>query len=153
MGSNSNIRFFDTQLQRQVRESDLRQVARAESLPIRAAEADLRTHELGEDFDAIVSIGLLRFFDCPTALARLRDIQAHVKPGGVAVVNVLVEGTTDQDMFDPSDHCLFARDELDRRFAGWEILHSGHQDFPAPRELTKTFATVVARKPALAGAD
>lgn len=203
MVSNSSIRFFDTQFQRQVREADLRlnpfeqavlpylrgrvldygcglgnlavaaarqgcsvvaldashtaiehlrQIARSESLPIQAAEADLRTHELSEDFDAVVSIGLLMFFDCPTALARLRDIQARVKPGGVAVVNVLVEGTTYQDMFDPSDHCLFARDEMHRRFAGWEILHLEHQDFPAPREQTKSFVTIVARKPPLAGA-
>ena len=204
MVSNSSIRFFDTQFQRQVREADLRlnpfeqaalphlrgrvldygcglgnlavaaarrgcsvvaldashtaiehlrQVVRSESLPIRAAEADLRTHELSEDFDAIVSIGLLMFFDCPTALARLRDIQAHVEPGGVAAVNVLVEGTTYRDMLDPSDHCLFARDELHSRFAGWDILHSEHQDFPAPRELTKSFDTVIARKPALADAS
>lgn len=125
----------------------LNQVALSGSLPIQAVEADLRTYELGEDFDVIVSIGLLMFFDCPTAFAQLRQLQAHVRPGGVMVVNVLVEGTTYRDMFDPSSHCLFSRDEMHQRFAGWEILHAEHQDFPAAREQIKSFMTVVARKP------
>lgn len=128
----------------------LRQLARCESLTIEAGEADLRTHQLTEHFDAIVSIGLLMFFDCPTAFAQLRHLQAHVRPGGVAVVNVLVDGTTYHDMFDPSAHCLFARDALQHAFAGWEILSAEPQDFPAPRELIKSFVTVVARKPATA---
>lgn len=125
----------------------LGQRAQGESLDIAAVEADLRTYALQEDFDAIVCIGLLMFFDCATALAQLQHLQAHVRPGGVAVVNVLVEGTTYLDMFDPSAHCLFAWDELHRRFAGWEMLHAEHRDFPAPGDTTKSFVTVVARKP------
>ena len=203
MVSDSSIRFFDAQFQRQVREADLRlnpfeqaalrflsgrvldygcglgnlavaaahrgcsvvaldashtavehlrRVAQAESLQIQAIEADLRTFRLHEDFDSAVSIGLLMFFDCPTAFAQLSDMQAHVKPGGIAVVNVLVEGTTYLDMFDPASHCLFSREEMHRRFAGWEILHCESQDFPAPRDLVKSFVTIVARKPGLAGA-
>jgi tellurite methyltransferase len=127
----------------------LRHVARAESLPIRAAEADLRTHELREDYDAIVCIGLLMFFDCPTAFAQLHMLQSHVRPGGVAVVNVLVEGTTFLDMFDPAGHCLFARGEMPERFAEWEILRCAHEDFPAANERIKSFVTMVARKPRL----
>jgi tellurite methyltransferase len=203
MVSDSSIRFFDAQFQRQVREADLclnpfeqsalphlhghvldygcglgnlavaaarqgcsvvaldashtavehlRRVAEADSLPIQALEADLRTHELHEDFDSVVSIGLLMFFDCPTAFVQLAHLQAHVKPGGVAVVNVLIQGTTYLDMFDPSSHCLFSREEIHRRFAGWEILHCEFQDFPAPREQLKSFVTVVARRPEIAGA-
>lgn len=125
----------------------LRQVARAESLPISAAEADLRTHVIDEDYDAVVSIGLLMFFDCPTAFAQLRSLQARVRPGGVAIINVLVEGTTFLDMFDPSGHCLFAREEMHRQFAGWEILLCDHRDFPAANTEIKSFATVIARKP------
>lgn len=202
MGSNSSIRFFDTQFQRQVREADLqlnpfeqaalpylhgrvldygcglgnlaraaarqgcsvlaldasptaiahlRQVAISESLAIEAVEADLRAYELHEQFDAVVSIGLLMFFDCPTALAQLRNLQAHLKPGGVAVVNVLVEGTTYLDMFDPQGHCLFARDEMRKCFARWEMVRSDRQDFPAPGGQVKSFITVVARKPQFPG--
>lgn len=127
----------------------LRQMAQVESLPIEATEVDLRTYEIREDFDAVVSIGLLMFFDCPTALEQLRNIQAHVRPGGAAVLNVLIEGTTYLDMFDPTSHCLLSRDEMLDRFSGWEILRSEYQDFPAPNEQVKSFITVVARKPAL----
>jgi len=130
----------------------LRQVAQAESLPITAAEADLRRYELRDEYDAVSCIGLLMFFDCPTAFAQLQQLQSHVRPGGVAVVNVLVEGTTYLDMFDPSGHCLFARDEMLGRFAGWEILRSEYQDYPAANDTTKAFVTVIARKPALRAA-
>ena len=125
----------------------LQKVAQAEALPIHAAQADLRRYELGEDFDAIVCIGLLMFFDCPTAFAQLRHLQAHVRPGGVLVVNVLVEGTTYRDMFDLSSHCLLSRDAMLDQFVDWEILHTKQQDFPAPGEQLKSFMTVTARKP------
>lgn len=125
----------------------LREQALAQSLAIRAEEADLRTYEIVQDYDAVVSIGLLMFFDCPTAFAQLESLQARVRPGGVAVINVLVEGTTYTDMFDPAGHCLFAPDELRRRFAGWEVLVCEQREFPAPGDRVKAFVTVVARKP------
>lgn len=128
----------------------LRERARAQALPIEATEADLRTHALHEDFDAVACIGLLMFFDCATARAQLAALQAHVRPGGVAAVNVLVEGTTYLEMFDASGHCLFAPDELRARFAGWEVLEWRREDFPAPEGTVKAFATIVARKPASA---
>ena len=127
----------------------LRQAAAAEGLPIDAAEADLRTYELAQDFDAIVCIGLLMFFDCPTAYRQLAGLQAHVRPGGVAAVNVLVEGTTYLDMFGPEGHCLFAPDEMTRRFAGWELLRVEPQAFDAPNGRVKSFVTLIARKPAV----
>jgi len=125
----------------------IRRVAAVESLPLEAAEADLRSHEIREDFDTVVAIGLLMFFDRPTALKQLQALQVHVRPGGVAVINVLVEGTTYLDMFDPDAYCLFARDELRERFAAWEVLHAEHRDFPAPRGLVKAFDTLIAAKP------
>ena len=131
----------------------LRAQAQAESLPIRAEEVDLRCHVLREDYDAVASIGLLMFFDCPTAFAQLEQLQSHLRPGGVMVVNVLVEGTSYLDMFDPAGHCLFARDEIARRFAGWELLRLEQREFPAPRDTLKSFVTVVARKPEVHHAD
>lgn len=125
----------------------LRRVANTESLSICATEADLRIYAIDEDYDAVVSIGLLMFFDCPTAFIQLTSLQSHVRPGGVAVINVLVEGTTYLEMFDPSAHCLFSRNALTERFAGWEILLCEHQDFPAANETLKSFVTVIARKP------
>lgn len=53
-----------------------------------------------------------------------------MRPGGVAIVNVLVEGTTYLGMFDPSGHCLFSRDEMHKRFAGWQILAQRVPGFP-----------------------
>ena len=118
-----------------------------ESLPVQAAVADLQDFELDEDFDAVVSIGLLMFFDCPTAFKALSHLQAGVRVGGVAIVNVLVEGTTYLDMFDTESRCLFARSGMEARFAGWNILHSQFSDSEAPGGKNKAFATVIAREP------
>lgn len=122
-------------------------VAAREGLALEARQADLRSEPIRETFDAIVSIGLLMFFDCVAARRSLADIQGHVCPGGIAVVNVLVEGTTYLGMFDPDHYCLFARGEMARRFAGWDLLASEFEDFPAPGDRIKSFETVIARKP------
>ncbi len=125
----------------------IKQRAAVEALPVHAALADLRDYELDEDFDAVVSIGLLMFFDCPTAFKALSNLQAHVREDGIAVVNVLIEGTTYLDMFDARGYCLFSRAELGSRFAGWRILRSEFSDFEAPGGRNKSFATVIAQKP------
>ena len=121
--------------------------AAAEGSPIAAQVADLRDHRLTDDYDCIVSIGLLMFFDGPTALGILGQLQDRVRPGGIAAINVMIEGSTYLDMFDPSGYCLFEPDELGRRFAGWELLHSTLQCFDAPMAKVKRFTTIVARKP------
>ena len=87
------------------------------------------------------------FFDCPTASRVLSDIQAHVREGGIAVINVLVEGTTYLEMFDPSAYCLVAPSEMQERFAGWTIEYSEISNFEAPNHTVKRFSTVIARKP------
>jgi tellurite methyltransferase len=92
------------------------------------------------------------FLDCPTAFRCLEELKQCVRPGGTAIVNVLIEGTTYMEMFDPSFHCLFSRDELQRRFAGWEILRAEYRDFPAPGQRVKAFETLIARRPVTAGA-
>jgi tellurite methyltransferase len=127
----------------------IRQRAAAEALAVEAELADLRQYEIHEDFDAVVSIGLLMFFDCEMAFKALASLQAHVREGGIAAINVLIEGTTYLDMFDASHYCLFSRDELATRFAGWEILHDESSNFAAPGNRSKAFATIIARKPAL----
>ena len=110
----------------------LRRTVHARRLPIDARQIDLRHYRIDQTFDSIVSIGLLMFFDCPTAFRLLDDIRGHVRPGGTAAVNVLVEGTTYLEMFDALGHCLFAGDELRRRFAPWEIVAERRQTFDAP---------------------
>lgn len=125
----------------------LREAAQREALPLHATQADLRMQRIGGPFDTVVCIGLLMFFDRPTALRQLAALQAAVRPGGAAVVNVLTEGTTYLEMFAPEGHCLFAPDELRERFAGWEQLHFERRSFEAPGDTVKWFATVIARKP------
>lgn len=125
----------------------LRAVARAEGWPITAEVTDLRAHALAEDFDAVACIGLLMFFDQASADAQLAQLQARVRPGGVAVINVLVRGTTFLDMFAGIEPCLFAPDELRQRFAGWDVLLDERQEFPVPDGRVKAFSTLVARKP------
>lgn len=121
--------------------------AAAEAADVTAVLADLRDCPLEGPFDCIVAIGLLMFFDCPTAHRALAQLQSHVRPGGIAAVNVLVEGTTYLEMFDPAGYCLFKASELERRFAGWDVLRLVDHEFAAPQNTIKKFSTVVARKP------
>ena len=123
-------------------------LARGEGLPLRAARADLRHYAEHQTFDSVVSIGLLMFFDCPTAYRQLEYLKSLVTPGGIAAINVLTEDTTFMDMFPPEGHCLFRNGELARRFEGWRILVNDQATFPAPRGTTKAFSTVIARQPA-----
>lgn len=118
-----------------------------ENLPITAIQANLRDYDVTEDFDVVVAIGLLMFFGPETARRQLAQLQAHVLPQGIAVINVLIEGTTFLDMFDPADYYLFRRNELREAFAGWEIIGETVETFPAPGNLAKCFATIIARKP------
>ena len=121
--------------------------AAAERLPVTAHLADLSLYALDRDWDGVVAIGLLMFFPCARAFAVLDDLAAHVREGGVCAVNVLVEGTTYLDMFDPAGYCLFPPTRLAERFATWQVLHDDVRDFPATGGTVKRFATVVARRP------
>lgn len=125
----------------------LRQRAAAAKLPVDAIEADLRDYRVDGDFDCVVSIGVLMFFDCATTLRAVSMLQERVCPGGIAAINTLIEGTTYFDIFQPGSYCLLSRDELGRRFAGWEIRHLGFRDFEAPGQTIKSFVTLIAQKP------
>lgn len=121
--------------------------AERQGLPVKAILADIETWTIDQPYETIVAIGLLMFFRRERALELLRAIQEHVKPGGRAIVNVLIEGTTFMGMFDPGNYCLFGRDELEQRFAGWKILLSRQESFPAPAGTLKEFSTVIAERP------
>lgn len=125
-------------------------VAREENLPVHAFCEDLSSYTITEQYDTIIAIGLLMFFSRPRALAMLADIQRHVVPGGHAIVNTLIEGTTYMDMFEPGSFCLLARGELEQLFAGWTLVNVQHQEFAAPGDTVKSFVTLVARKDAAA---
>jgi len=125
----------------------LARVAAEENLALTAVEAEVLEFELPGSFDAAIAIGLLMFIPCPEALALLDRVQRAVRPGGCAVVNVLVQGTTYLDMFDGDRYCLFAPDRLEKAFGGWNVLLARADEFPAPRGTVKRFSTVIARKP------
>jgi tellurite methyltransferase len=117
-----------------------------EELPVRGIQADVESWSIAESYDTIVAIGLLMFFRHETALKLLTAIQDHVKRGGRAIVNVLIEGTTYLEIFDPDSYCLFRRNELEERFDGWTIFESRTQTFPAPQGTRKDFSTLIAEK-------
>lgn len=124
----------------------IQRVAEQEKLALQGVQADLSHYRIDGQYDTIVAIGLLMFFDRARALELLEEIQRHVKPGGRAVINVLIEGTTFLGLFQPGHYTLFGREELVQRFAGWQLLEHVYQTFPAPENTEKVFATIVARK-------
>jgi len=124
----------------------INRTAAAEGLSILAEQVDFETYALSDRFDTVVAIGLFMFFAQPRALELLADAQAHTVPGGIAIVNVLIEGTTYLDMFEPGHYYLFREKELHERFKGWDILESRRDSFPAPADTTKEFVTIVAKK-------
>lgn len=124
----------------------IRETAADPNLRIEAVLADVSTHAIVREYDTIVAIGLLMFFEQARALALLADIQAHVAANGLAIINVLTVGTTYMGMFEPGRYYLFGRDELEERFKGWTILLLRHDSFDAPGNAKKEFATIVARK-------
>lgn len=127
--------------------SYLQKLATERRLPLTAIEADLRTFVIEDTYDTVVSIGLLMFFEQEIASLQLARLLRSVRPGGIAAINVLVEGTTYLDMFDAQSYYLFELDELKRAFAGWNILVDSIDHFGAPRSTVKRFSTVIARRP------
>lgn len=125
----------------------LRETAACMGLAIEAREADLGRWQCREDYDSIVAIGLLMFFPARRAQAMLAEIARHVRPGGVAAINVLTEGTTFLGMFEPGHYHLFAPGALKAALPGWDILAESSDRFPAPEDTEKCFETVIARKP------
>jgi tellurite methyltransferase len=117
------------------------------NLPVTAHEVDLRSMDVKAEFDCVVAIGLLMFFPREVAQAGLARIQYLVRPGGLAAVNVLIEGTTFMDMFDPSGYYLFGENELPEVFAPWTTEYLKFSSFPAPKDTIKRFCTLVARRP------
>ncbi len=122
-------------------------VAAAENLAIKAELADLSTYRISENYDVIVSIGLLMFMEKSKAYEMLNNIKLHVGPGGYAIINVLIDTTTYLDMFDAEKYYLFAKKELQQQFEGWNIVQERYDSFEAPNKTLKEFVTIVAYKP------
>lgn len=132
---------------------DLAERAIASGLDIWVRTVDLKGWRPEETYDAVNCIGLLMFFGCDDALAGLEAVRDAVRPGGVAVVNAMIEGTTFLAMFDPQAHYLFRPEELTAPFAGWEALHDSIEDFPVLDGKVKRFRTLILRAPVSGDGD
>jgi tellurite methyltransferase len=126
---------------------DLARRAAKENLSITVREADLQGMDVRGEFDCVVAIGLLMFFPQGAAREALVRIKGLVRPDGLAAVNVLIEGTTFMDMFDPAGYYLFREKELPEAFADWVTEYSRFESFAAPKDTVKRFCTMVARRP------
>ncbi|MBK8321924.1 MAG: class I SAM-dependent methyltransferase [Betaproteobacteria bacterium] len=126
---------------------DLARRAIESDLPVWVRQADLEGWRPEEQWDAVACIGLLMFFERRHALRGLDAVHDAVGPGGVAIVNVLVEGTTFMKMFDGDNYHLFTRKELLDTFEGWQVLEEREDWFDAPENTVKRFRTVIARRP------
>jgi tellurite methyltransferase len=91
--------------------ADLNRRAREAGLDVTAQAMDLRSWRPAALYDAVASIGLFMFFASADARSALAALRGAVGPGGIVAVNVLVEGTTYLEMFDPRGFHLFARRE------------------------------------------
>ena len=126
---------------------DLAVRALASELDVWVRAVDLKGWRPEGTWDAVNCIGLLMFFARGEALAGLESVRDAVRPGGVAIVNAMVEGSTFLAMFDPDEYYLFRPEEIAAPFAGWEILHDSIEDFPAAGDTVKRFRTLIARSP------
>lgn len=124
----------------------LASIARQEKLPLTSVKADIQRYEVKGTFDTVLAIGILMFFTREVALELLEKVQRAVRPGGCAVVTVLVQGTTFMEMFEGDHFYLFGPGELERAFAAWPVLLSRQGEFSGPNATVKRFATVIARK-------
>jgi tellurite methyltransferase len=121
--------------------------AAQENLSVTAAQSQMEGYAVPSGYDCIVAIGLVMFFPCVEARRLLAEVRAALPPGGRAVVNTLIEGTTWMDPFEPGRSCLLPEGEIERGFAGWTILLARRDEFPAPGGKLKRFDTVIAQKP------
>jgi tellurite methyltransferase len=127
--------------------ADLARRARSQRLEIEAHAAELRHFVPSRRYDAVVAIGLFMFFACPDARALLARLRDAVRPGGVIALNVLIEGTTWLEPFGNQPYCLFPREALSDAVAGWRVLDSRYDEFPAPNGAGKRFHTLIAARP------
>lgn len=127
--------------------ADLARRAREQGLEITARQADLRDFTITGQFDSVIAIGLFMLFAKEAARQGLARVKELTKPGGIAAVNVLIEGTTYLDMFEPGEYYLFSESELPEFFAGWTQEYLKVESFSAPNDTVKRFCTLVARRP------
>jgi tellurite methyltransferase len=120
--------------------------ASAENLPLQAMVAKAESYAWGERFDTVTSIGLLMFLPAVTARQTLGRLKEAVRENGMLIVNVLIKGTTYLDMFGRDEYCLFDEHEIQEWFSDWHVVDFSIDEFNAPGNTLKRFATIIAKK-------
>ena len=124
----------------------LQQRAQAENLPLQCLLAEAQDTIFEGCYDTVLAIGLFMFMDCQLAHQQVEKMKALTCLNGVMVCNVLVEGTSFLDMFGADDYCLFTPDVVRLWFKGWRIEDFQIEEFAAPGDTLKRFATVIATR-------
>jgi len=67
---------------------EIKNVAENEHLPLKIEKADVKTYEPDESYDLVICMGnSLNFFDATDTTKLLKNISAHLKPGGHLLIN------------------------------------------------------------------
>lgn len=96
----------------------LREVARAQRLPMKCKHADMKHIKLREMYDVILASHSLHFLKTPQLEKAIEIIQTHTKPSGLNIIRVHTKEN-------PKHHYrphLFAKNELKKYYVGWKIL-------------------------------
>ena len=124
----------------------LRQRAQAENLPLQCLLAQAQDTIFEGCYDTVLAIGLFMFMGCQLAHQQVEKMKALTCLNGVMVCNVLIEGTNYLDMFGADDYCLFTPDAVRLWFKDWRTEDFQIEEFAAPGDTLKRFATVIATR-------
>ena len=86
------------------------------------------------------------FMGCKLAHEQVEKMKALTYIASVTVCDVLIEGTTHLDMFGVDDYCLFTPDVVRLWFKSWRTEDFQIEEFAAPGDTIKRFATVIATR-------
>ncbi len=129
----------------------LNTLARERQLDIRSEVADMRTYQIPDLFDLIVSHGCLHLVERESWLQLIPRFKAHTNPGGFNVVVVFTDMLPPPD--DLKEFCLglFQEKEVFSMYSDWEVLlqqsYTIQDQHPGSLPHTHPINKLVARKP------
>jgi len=125
-------------------------IAQAQGLDIRFWAQDLTAFEFAQDYDVILSHGVLHLPEKPARDAFIRRAQAHTKPGGLHFIGVFTNRLPAAPDMVSVTKSLFDVGELPGLYAGWDILHHSEGTFrdehPGGVRHHHAYEKIIARK-------
>lgn len=133
--------------------ANLQQIIQQDQLEhIRAAEYDINSAAIAEDYDFILSTVVLMFLNPERIAAIIDNLQQHTRPGGY---NLIVAAMSTADYPCPMPFSFtFQENELRNYYQGWEIIKYNedvgqlHKTNAQGERIKLRFATLLAKKPA-----